>query len=58
MAIELDGFAISAPTVNAPSFSGEVAITGSFGDDEAEQLAAFLRYGALPAVTVESVATD
>ena len=58
MAIEVDGLVLSAPTVNAPEFSGEVSISGSFGNDEAEQLAAFLRFGALPAVTVESVATD
>jgi preprotein translocase subunit SecD len=48
MAIVLDGEVISAPTVNAPSFSGSVSITGDFSEGEARQLAKILKFGAVP----------
>lgn len=48
LAIELDGEIVSAPTVNAPSFSGNVEITGSFTEGEAKQLARVLKSGSLP----------
>lgn len=48
MAIVLDGQVISAPTVNAPSFSGEVTITGAFSESEAKSLAKILKFGAVP----------
>ncbi len=48
MAIELDGVVISAPEVNAPSFDGEVSITGSFKESEARELAKILKFGAVP----------
>lgn len=48
MAIVLDGVVISAPTVNAPSFAGEVSITGSFSESEARDLAKILKFGAVP----------
>ena len=48
LAIELDGEIISAPSVNAPSFQGEVQITGNFSKAEAEDLARVLNSGSLP----------
>ena len=48
LAIELDGEIQSAPSVNAPSFQGEVQITGSFTKSEAEALARVLNSGSLP----------
>ncbi len=53
LAIELDGEIQSAPTVNAPSFTGNVQITGKFSRAEAEKLAQVLNSGALP-VTLTS----
>jgi preprotein translocase subunit SecD len=53
LAIELDGQIQSAPTVNAPSFTGNVQITGKFSRGEAEKLAQVLNSGALP-VTLTS----
>ncbi|MGD9752891.1 MAG: preprotein translocase subunit SecD, partial [Acidimicrobiia bacterium] len=49
LAAVLDGVVISAPQVN-DTFQGsnEAVITGQFGQDEAQQLAQQLRYGALP----------
>lgn len=55
LAIVLDGVIQSAPTVNAPSFSDTVSITGRFTQDEAEDLANILNRGAFP---VEMVAQD
>jgi len=59
MAIELDGVVISAPVVNAPSFNGEVSITGDFSESEAKDLAKILKFGAVPVQmepqTVETV---
>ena len=48
LAIVLDGIIQSSPQVQAPSFSGSVSITGSFGEDEARSLARVLNRGAFP----------
>ena len=48
MAIVLDGVVQSAPSVNQPSFSGGVDITGNFKESEAKELARVLKSGALP----------
>lgn len=52
LAIELDGQIQSAPTVNAPSFTGNVQITGKFSRSEAQKLAQVLNSGALPVTLV------
>jgi preprotein translocase subunit SecD len=48
LAIELDGEVISAPTVQTPTFSGSVQITGAFSESEARNLARVLNSGSLP----------
>jgi preprotein translocase subunit SecD len=48
LAIVLDGEVISAPTVQQPSFTGSVEITGSFSEAEARNLARVLNSGSLP----------
>ena len=48
MAIVLDGVVQSAPSVNQPSFSGGVDITGNFKESESKDLARVLKSGALP----------
>ena len=48
MAIVLDGVVQSAPSVNQPSFTGGVDITGNFQESEAKDLARVLKSGALP----------
>lgn len=49
IAISLDGEVISAPVVQAPSFTnGVVQITGSFTQKEATELARILQFGAVP----------
>ncbi len=48
LAIELDGEVISAPTVQQPSFTGSVQISGSFTESEARNLARVLNSGSLP----------
>ncbi len=48
LAIVLDGEVISAPTVQQPSFTGSVEITGSFSEKEARNLARVLNSGSLP----------
>ena len=48
LAIELDGQIQSAPVVQAPSFTGNVQITGNFSHSEADKLAQVLNSGALP----------
>ena len=48
LAIVVDGNVQSAPLVNAASFNGQVVITGNFSEQEADDLALVLRYGALP----------
>jgi preprotein translocase subunit SecD len=49
LAIVLDSVVQSAPTINEPSYSkDDITISGSFGEDEAKDLALVLRYGSLP----------
>lgn len=48
IAIVLDGEVISAPTVQTPTFSGSVSITGGFTRSEADELAKILQFGAVP----------
>lgn len=48
VAIELDNVVQSAPTVQEPTFQGEVSITGQFTEREAKDLALVLRFGSLP----------
>jgi preprotein translocase subunit SecD len=49
IAITLDGEVVSAPTVNSPTFDRtDIAISGSFDEGDAKDLALVLRYGALP----------
>jgi len=58
MAIVLDGVVQSAPSVNQPSFSGGVDITGAFTESEAKDLARVLKSGALPVrLQVQAVQT-
>lgn len=58
MAIVLDGVVQSAPTVNQPSFTGGVDITGNFSEKEARNLARVLKSGALPVrLEVQAVQT-
>ena len=58
LAIVLDGIVQSAPVVQAPSFSGEVSITGQFAEEEARSLARVLNRGAFPVdVEVQRVET-
>lgn len=47
-AILLDGVVISYPSVNEPIPNGEAAISGTFTQQEAAQLANQLKFGALP----------
>ena len=44
----LDDIIQSAPTVQAPTFSGEVSITGDVNEGEARSLARVLDRGAFP----------
>ncbi len=48
VAIFLDGYPISIPTVNEPILAGQAMISGSFTAEEAKQLAQRLNAGALP----------
>ena len=48
LAIELDGEIVSAPTVNQPTFTTGVDITGQFTEEEARDLARVLKSGSLP----------
>ena len=49
LAIVLDSSVISAPSINAASFSkDQIQISGSFTESSAKDLATSLRYGALP----------
>ncbi|HEX2785123.1 MAG TPA: protein translocase subunit SecD [Ilumatobacteraceae bacterium] len=48
LAIVLDGEVISAPTVQQPTFTGSVEITGKFSESEARNLARVLNSGSLP----------
>ncbi|MEM7538183.1 MAG: protein translocase subunit SecD [Chloroflexota bacterium] len=47
LAIVLDGYVLSAPTIQA-AISDNGVITGQFTQDEADSLAVQMRYGALP----------
>ena len=51
--IILDGQIISAPRVNEPISGGQCSITGGFSQEEASNLAALIRGGALPVDLVE-----
>ncbi|WP_053957016.1 protein translocase subunit SecD [Inediibacterium massiliense] len=53
IAIVLDGQAISTPNVQNEIPNGKASITGNFTMDEAAQLAALIRGGALPVELVE-----
>ena len=48
LAIVVDGNVRSAPRVQTPNFDGQVVISGGFSEQEADDLALVLRYGALP----------
>lgn len=48
IAIVVDGAVESAPVVNEARFGGSGIISGNFSEEEAEDLALVLRYGALP----------
>ncbi len=48
VAIVLDGVVQSAPVFQTGSFSGDVQISGSFSQTEAEDLATVLKFGSLP----------
>jgi preprotein translocase subunit SecD len=53
LAIVLDSFVQSAPTIESPSYDkDDITINGSFSESEAKDLALVLRYGRLP-VTLE-----
>lgn len=57
IAIELDDFVYSCPTVAGEITGGEAQITGAFTKEEAEQLASILKAGSLPVplqITAES----
>ena len=54
-AFVLDGYVLSAPSMNAVILGGDPSITGSFTQESAKILADQLKYGALPlSFTVES----
>lgn len=48
IAIVVDGTVKSAPVVNEARFGGSGIISGNFSEEEADDLALVLRYGALP----------
>ena len=48
LAVVVDGSVQSAPSVQSPNFDGRVVISGNFSEQEADDLALVLRYGALP----------
>lgn len=56
-AFVLDGFVLSAPSMNAIILGGDPSITGSFTQDTAKVLADQLKYGALP-LSFEVVSSD
>ena len=47
-AIDLDGLVYSAPRINEPINTGTAQITGNFTQEDAQDLANVLKYGALP----------
>jgi preprotein translocase subunit SecD len=56
-AFVLDGFVLSAPSMNAIILGGDPSITGSFTQETAKVLADQLKYGALP-LSFEVVSSD
>ena len=56
VAIVLDGVVQSAPAFQTSSFQGNVQISGSFSQGDAEDLATVLRFGSLP-VQLQEVST-
>ncbi|MCY3860378.1 MAG: protein translocase subunit SecD [bacterium] len=48
LAVVVDGSVESAPVVQSANFDGQVVISGNFSEEEADNLALVLRYGALP----------
>ncbi len=56
VAIVLDGVVQSAPAFQTSSFQGNVQISGSFSQGDAEDLATVLRFGSLP-VQLKEVST-
>ncbi len=46
--IQLDGETLMAPTVNDAIYGGSVLVTGSFSEDQAQNIALSLQSGALP----------
>jgi len=48
LAIYLDDELLVAPTVNAPIYDGNAVITGNFTDEQATNLVALMKAGALP----------
>ena len=48
LAVVVDGNVQSAPVVQSANFDGQVVISGTFSEEEADNLALVLRYGALP----------
>jgi hypothetical protein len=61
LAIEVNGFIVSAPSMQSAEFSGTVQITGNFNEVSAQHLADQLNRGALPFVlqvdAVQQIAT-
>ena len=53
----LDGYVLSAPSMNAVILGGDPSITGSFTQETAKTLADQLKYGALP-LSFEVVSSD
>ncbi len=56
-AFVLDGYVLSAPSMNAIILGGDPSITGSFTQDTSKVLADQLKYGALP-LSFEVVSSD
>jgi preprotein translocase subunit SecD len=48
VAIALDGVVYSAPTINATEFNGTAVISGTFEQEDAQDLELVLQFGALP----------
>ena len=58
VAIVLDGVVVSAPVPNGPITGGQAEITGSFTQQQAQDLANVLRYGALPLAFSEATSSN
>ncbi|MEQ1703076.1 MAG: SecD/SecF family protein translocase subunit, partial [Ilumatobacteraceae bacterium] len=57
ISIELDGTLQSVATVNEPTFTGDVEISGTFSESEAQNLAKVMNSGSLP-VQLETVSVQ